>query len=181
MSLFFFFFFVSFYFSRIRSKLTFSISQDVVYFHLAFTNSGRIPPGGLFYYQGTPILRSFLQSGCSASLVAQLVKNPPAVQETWVRSLGWEDSLEKGKATHFSILAWRIHGLQPIGSQNVGHDCAAFTLQPSGSNHSQAPPTIRPRPESGPSYHQAPPTLRPFQIWNPLIHGPFLLQGSSYS
>ena len=44
----------------------------------------------------------------SASLVAQLVKNPPAVRETWVRSLGWEDPLEKGKATHSSILAWRI-------------------------------------------------------------------------
>ena len=43
-----------------------------------------------------------------ASLVAQLVKNPPAMQETWVRSLGWEDPLEKGKATHSSILAWRI-------------------------------------------------------------------------
>ena len=40
--------------------------------------------------------------------VAQLVKNPPAMQETWVRSLGWEDPLEKGKATHSSILAWRI-------------------------------------------------------------------------
>ena len=38
--------------------------------------------------------------------VAQLVKNPPAVRETWVRSLGWEDLLEKGKATHSSILAW---------------------------------------------------------------------------
>ena len=43
-----------------------------------------------------------------AYLVAQLVKNPPAMQETWVQSLSWEDSLEKGKATHFSILAWRI-------------------------------------------------------------------------
>ena len=42
-----------------------------------------------------------------ASLVAQLVKNLPAMQETWVRSLGWEDPLEKGKATHPSILAWR--------------------------------------------------------------------------
>ena len=42
------------------------------------------------------------------SLVAQLVKNPPAVQETWVRSLRWEDPLEKGKATHSSIPAWRI-------------------------------------------------------------------------
>ena len=41
-------------------------------------------------------------------LVAQLVKNLPAMQETWVRSLGWEDSLEKGKSTHSSILAWEI-------------------------------------------------------------------------
>ena len=43
-----------------------------------------------------------------ASLVAQTVKNPPAVQETWVRSLGWEDPLEEGMATHSNILAWRI-------------------------------------------------------------------------
>ena len=43
-----------------------------------------------------------------ASLVAQLVKNPPAMQETCLLSLGWEDPLEKGKATHSSILAWRI-------------------------------------------------------------------------
>ena len=43
-----------------------------------------------------------------ASLVAQLVKNPSAMQETWVQSLTWEDPLEKGKATHSSILAWRI-------------------------------------------------------------------------
>ena len=43
-----------------------------------------------------------------ASFVPQLVKNPPAMQETWVRSLGWEDLLEKGKVTHSSILAWRI-------------------------------------------------------------------------
>ena len=45
---------------------------------------------------------------CWASLVAQLVKNLSTMQETWVRSLGWEDSLEKGKATDSSILAWRI-------------------------------------------------------------------------
>ena len=43
-----------------------------------------------------------------ASLIAQLVKNPPAMQETPVRFLGWEDPLEKGNATHSSILAWRI-------------------------------------------------------------------------
>ena len=40
--------------------------------------------------------------------MAQLVKNPPAMRETWVQSLGWEDPLENGKATHSSILAWRI-------------------------------------------------------------------------
>ena len=47
-------------------------------------------------------------SNYGASLVAQLVKNPPAIWETWVRFLGWEDPLEKGKAIHSSILAWRI-------------------------------------------------------------------------
>ena len=43
-----------------------------------------------------------------ASLVAQLVKNPPAMRETWVQSLDWEDSVENRKATHSSVLAWRI-------------------------------------------------------------------------
>ena len=43
-----------------------------------------------------------------ASLVAQLVKNPSAMPETWIQSLGWEDRLEKGRATHSSILVWRI-------------------------------------------------------------------------
>ena len=63
-----------------------------------------------------------------ASLVAQLVRNLPVMQETWVQSLGWEDPLEKGKATHSSILAWRIPWtekpvrLQSMGSQRVGHD-----------------------------------------------------------
>ena len=52
------------------------------------------------------------------SLVAQLVKNLPAVWETYVQSLGWEDPLEKGKATHSSILSWRIPWtVQSIGSQ----------------------------------------------------------------
>ena len=58
----------------------------------------------------------------------QMVKNPPVIQETQVQSLSWEDPLEKGKATHSSILAWRIPwteepgGLQSMGSQRVGHD-----------------------------------------------------------
>ena len=56
-----------------------------------------------------------------ASLVAQLVKNQPAMQENWVQSSGLEDSLEKGKATHSSILAWRIPWSIPsMGSQRAG-------------------------------------------------------------
>ena len=63
-----------------------------------------------------------------ASLVAQLVKNPPAMQETWVQSLGWEDPLEKGKANHSSILASRIPWtVQSMGSQRVGNDSTTFT------------------------------------------------------
>ena len=58
-----------------------------------------------------------------ASLVAQLVKNLPARRETLVRSLGWEDSLEKGKATHSSILAWRIpRTIYSTGVQRVRLD-----------------------------------------------------------
>ena len=63
-----------------------------------------------------------------ASLVAQMVKNLPAMQKTWVRYLIWEDSLEKGLATHSSILAWEIPwrekpgGLQSMGLQRVGHN-----------------------------------------------------------
>ena len=76
-----------------------------------------------------------------ASLVAHPVRNLPAVQESWVQSLGQEDPLEKGMATHSSILAWRIPwtgkpgGLQSMGLQRVGHDWASehFTLNPSKS------------------------------------------------
>ena len=61
-----------------------------------------------------------------APFVAQMVKNPPAMKETWVQSLGWEDTLEKDMETHFSILTWRIamdrgvwlatvHWLQTVG------------------------------------------------------------------
>ena len=58
-----------------------------------------------------------------ASLVAQLVRNPPAMWETWVPSLSWEDPLDKGKATHSSILAQRIPWtIQTMGSQRVGRD-----------------------------------------------------------
>ena len=68
---------------------------------------------------------------CVTFQVVGVVKKPPANagdEETWVRSLGWEDPLEEGMATHSSILAWRIPwteepgGLQSIGSQTAGHD-----------------------------------------------------------
>ena len=60
--------------------------------------------------------------------MTQLAKNMPAMQETWVQTLGWEDPLEKGMATHPIILAWRIPWmeepgrLQSMGSQRVGYD-----------------------------------------------------------
>ena len=63
-----------------------------------------------------------------ASLVAQLVKSLPAMWEIWVQFLGWEDLLEKGKATQSSILTWRIPWtVWSIGSQRVGHDWVTFT------------------------------------------------------
>ena len=68
-----------------------------------------------------------------------MVKNLPAVWETWVRSLGWKDPLKEGMATHSSILAWRIPwteepgGLQSIGLQRARHDLA--------TKHSTAPAT----------------------------------------
>ena len=68
--------------------------------------------------------------------MAQLVKNPPAMQETWVRSLGWEDPLEKGKATHFSILAWRIlWTVSSMGLQRVRHDLAIVTSSQGKKRH----------------------------------------------
>ena len=67
------------------------------------------------------------RSVLAASLVAQMVKNLPVMQEIWIRSLDQEDPLEKGMATHSSILAWRISwredsgGFQFMGLQSVGH------------------------------------------------------------
>ena len=91
-------------------------------------------PGRLHVVHGVAKSRTRLSDFTSlhaprqASLVAQTVKNLPAMQETWVRSLGWEDSLEKGVATHSSILAWRVPwteepgGQHSMGSQRVGQD-----------------------------------------------------------
>ena len=81
---------------------------------------GRSPEGG----NGNPLQYSW------ASLVAQTVKNPPAMQETWARPLGWEDPLEEGMANHSSILAWRIPWtqepgrLQSMGLKRVRYYCS---------------------------------------------------------
>ena len=94
---------------------------------------------GLNYISPVSFLNDFnkLQSPCWrawASLVAQMIKNLPSVQETWVWSLGLEDPLDKGMATHSSILAWRIlwrevpGGLQSTGLQRVGHDWVTNTF-----------------------------------------------------
>ena len=65
-----------------------------------------------------------------ASLVAQLVKKLPTMQETRVRSLGWKDPLEKGKATHFSILAWKIPQTGPWGHEELWASLVAQRLKP---------------------------------------------------
>ena len=72
-----------------------------------------------------------------ASPVAQPVKDLPAVRETWVRSLAWEDPLEKGKASHSSILAWRIaRTVSSLGSRRAGHEWATSTSVSLRAEHS---------------------------------------------
>ena len=105
--------------------------DKMFYWLLTFKNSEILHKNFIF-------LRFLKNWGClvicglpfGASLVSQRLKRLPAMQETWVRSLGWEDPLEKEMATHPSILAWRIPwteepgGLQSTGSQRVGHNWA---------------------------------------------------------
>ena len=85
---------------------------------------GSIPGSGSSPGEGTGYPLQYF----GASLMAEMVKNLPAMRETWVRSLGWENPLEEGRATHSSILACRIpHGeepgrLQSTGSQSVRHN-----------------------------------------------------------
>ena len=76
--------------------------------------------------------------------MVQLVKNPPAKWETWVRSQGWDEPLEKGKATYSSILAWRIPWtVDPMGSQRVRHKRATFTFMEMHKDSSEMNEVLR--------------------------------------
>ena len=103
-----------------RPPLPPSLSSVVDVSLLAFSVSLRDQGGGGWLYVGLDTS----SATCWASLVAQTVKNVPAMWEAWVWSLSWEDPLEKGMASHSSILAWRIPwtedpgGLQSTGSQS---------------------------------------------------------------
>ena len=100
-------------------KLGFPGSSDGKYSACNAGDLGSIPGSGRSAGEGIGYPLPYFW----ASLLAQLVKNPPTMLETWVQSLGWEDSLEKRMATHSSILAWRIPWtVQFMESQKVGHD-----------------------------------------------------------
>ena len=83
---------------------------------------------GTFVGKATSLLFNMLSRLVMSSLVAYIVKHLPAMQETWVQSLGWEDPLEKEMATHSSTLAWKTPWmkepgrLQSMGLQRVRHD-----------------------------------------------------------
>ena len=110
--------------------------KDFTAIHKTLNNA----PSPTYLYTWSTCLPQDLCSCCSlslpipSSLVAWTVKNLPAMWKTWVWSLGREDPLEKGMATHSSILAWRIpwteepDGLQSMGLQRVGHNWATNTF-----------------------------------------------------
>ena len=107
------------------------------------------------------------------SLVVQMVKNPPAMLETWVWSLCWEDPLEKGMATHSSIPAWRIPWteeqgrLQSMGSQRVGYNWVTFTSLPSEGTFFFLPLRIFPGKNTGVGCHALFQGIFPTQGLNP--------------
>ena len=116
--------------------LVFYVSFSCVHYHRSFSSVGKesacnagdlslIPGWGRAAGEGI----SYPPQYSWASLVVQLLKNLPAMWETWVRSLGREHPLEKGTATYSRILAWRIPWVvQTMGLQRVRHDWATFTL-----------------------------------------------------
>ena len=107
------------FFPRIGHRLSVFKNCSVVFFYM-LSGTHLLPPGGY---------KLLLSSWhFKASLIAQLVKNPPAMREIWIQSLGWEDPLEKRKATHSSVQAWKIPWtIQSIGSQRVGHHWASVS------------------------------------------------------
>ena len=137
-----------------------------------------------------PFLSLFFSKYCFlwASLVAEMVKNLPAVWETWVWSLGWEDPLEEGMVTHFGVLAWRTPwteepgGLQSVGLQTAGldwapeHSTRCFYVFPAPASSwgaaTQAPPC--PRVLLGRPRHRC-----CFFWWCPVTHIGFLQLFSS--
>ena len=93
-----------------QAYLTMGFPRQECWSGLPFPSPGDLPDPGIKPVSPTLQADSVPSEtlGKPSSLVAQLVKNLPAMQEAWVQSLGWKDSMEKGKATHSSILAWRI-------------------------------------------------------------------------
>ena len=114
-------------------QISFQVWIDFLFLLLVLWIHPRVPLMTVKY------LRGLLMWSFWASQVAQMVKNLPAMQETWVPSLGWEDPLKKGMATHSGILPWRIPWteepgrLQSMGSQRVGHDWVIFASRLAGS------------------------------------------------
>ena len=104
--------------------------QNDIFMENEFCDKGEGIKANIYQYQCIQEAHHLLPSTdiSGTSLVAQMVKSPPAMQETWVPSLGCEDPLEKGMATHSSILAWRIPWTeepvrpQSVGFQRVGHN-----------------------------------------------------------
>ena len=91
-----------------------------------------------FFWKPTKLTQKLSLAAASASLVAQTVKHLPAMQETWVWSLGWKDPLEKGMTTHSNILAWRIPWTQEPGRlQSMGHKEPDMTERISRTQNAQ--------------------------------------------
>ena len=94
---------------------------------LYYLSCYRTTAKGIFTFESMLITISAPTCSFPCDFLLGLVKNPPAMWETWVQSLTWEDPLQKGTATHSSILAWRIHGLYSPSGRRVSHDWVTFT------------------------------------------------------
>ena len=120
-----------------RSSRSTGLSRQEHWKGLPFSPPGCLPDAGIQPVSPALQAESLPLSHLEAPTIGMyhfyarlpLVKNMPAVWESGARSLGWEDPLEKGKAAHSSILAWRVPWtVQSVGSQRVGHNWATFTF-----------------------------------------------------